>query len=164
MAHKKKTKQLRMTFEDGPLGPDPDDPTDEPTVVTMRSVPLGTIFELGDFARIENQFSKEGIEAMEKVFGIVAGALVEWNLVEDVCKGHDRRDCWECPDDAVYERPIPPTMEGVKTLDIDEAQYLVQKWTEAAAGVAAPLAQPSAAGRPSAALDHLPMEAASPGN
>jgi hypothetical protein len=163
MAHKRKTKQLRMTFEDGPLGPNPDDPTDEPLVVTMRGVPISTIFDLGAFAGIENQFSKEGIEAMSQVFSILADALIEWNLTEDVCKAHELAECDECPPDAVFERPVPPTLEGVKTLDLAEAQLLIQTWTERAAGVSGPLEQPSAAGAQSAAMDHLPMEV-SPGS
>lgn len=162
MAHRRKVKQLRLHFEDGPLGPDPAVPGDEGLTVLMRSVPIGTIFELGEFASIGDQFSAEGMAAMTKVFEVLSSAVIEWNLTEGRCPLHDSAECKECPEASFIDHPVPATLEGVKTLDLDEAQLLIQRWTESAAGVSAPLAQPSGGGRPSGALDLLPMEVASP--
>lgn len=159
MSYKRKVKQLRLTFAPGTaLGPDPETGTDG-LVALMRSVPVGTILDMAEVADVANQFTPEGMKALGKVFGIVADGLIEWNFTEDVCKEHEAVECETCPPATVFERPVPPTLEGVRSMDLDEALILVQEWTKAAAGVADPLGPASDAGKLSA-LHSLPMEPA----
>lgn len=150
--YRRKVKQLRLTFEGSSL---------DGLVVLMRSVPVATILDLADLAELSTDFTPEGLRNLGQVFGVVADALVSWNLEEETCDAHGVAECEDCPEDAPRTvRPIPADLEGIKSLDLDEALLLVQQWTQAAAGVAAPLGRGSADGRQSAVAS-LPMEPSS---
>lgn len=150
--YRRKTKQLRLTFEGTAL---------DGLVVVMRSVPVGTILELAAMAELAQDFTPEGISKLGEVFELVAQALISWNLEEELCDGHGAVECEICPEGSPTTiMPVPASLEGIKSLDLDEALLLVQSWTQAAAGVSAPLDQPSPGGSPSA-VAALPMEPSS---
>lgn len=74
---------------------------------------------------------------------IMASRLVSWNVEDD--------------DDL----PVPPTLDGIKTQDLDFNLAIVNAWTTAMAGVPAPLDQPSSDGGSSLEAS-IPMEVLSP--
>lgn len=129
---RRQRRQFRLRFEDdsqGLLG----------LVATVNSVSVGSMLELVELADMADEVTVEGLKAVGDLFAMFAGALVEWNLEEE------------------DGTPVPTTVAGVKSLDMDQAMALVKKWMEAAAGVAGPLGPTSTGGEPSAVLD-LPME------
>jgi hypothetical protein len=147
--YKRKTKMLRIHFEGTQL---------DGLEVLMRSVPVGTILDLAALSELATEFTPEGVKKLGEVFELVAQALVSWNLEDELCDAHAAPDCEECPEGAPTTTvPVPASLEGIKTLDLDEALLLVQYWTQAAAGVAGPLGQSSPAGKQSAVAS-LPME------
>lgn len=74
---------------------------------------------------------------------IMASRLVSWNVEDD--------------DDL----PVPPTLDGIKTQDLDLNLSIVNAWTTAMAGVPAPLEQPSSDGGSSLEAS-IPMDVLSP--
>lgn len=74
---------------------------------------------------------------------IMASRLVAWNV--------------EADDDM----PVPATLDGIKTQDLDLNLAIVNAWTTAMAGVPAPLEQPSTSGE-SFPEESIPMAALSP--
>lgn len=150
--YRRKVKQLRLTFEGSAL---------DGLVVLMRSVPVATILDLGELADLATDFTPEGLKNMGKIFDVVAGALISWNMEEELCDAHGAPECEDCPEGApTTVRPVPADLDGIRTMDLDEALLLVQQWTQAAAGVSGPLGSGSGDGRPSAVAS-LPMEASS---
>jgi hypothetical protein len=57
--------------------------------------------------------------------------------------------------------PLPPTYESLEGEEPSLINLIIDKWTEAVAGVAAPLEQPSNSGATSA-VESIPTEALSP--
>lgn len=74
---------------------------------------------------------------------IMASRLVAWNVEND--------------DDTA----VPPTLDGIKTQDLDLNLAIVNAWTTAMAGVPAPLEQPSTDGGSSLEAS-IPMDVLSP--
>lgn len=147
--YRRKTKALRLHFEGTEL---------DGLEVTMRSVPVGTILDLAEMSELASKFTPEGVQKLGEVFELLAQALLSWNMEDELCDAHADMDCEVCPPDAPRTVvPVPANLEGIKSLDLDEALLLVQHWTQAAAGVSGPLAQTSPGGSPSAVAS-LPME------
>jgi hypothetical protein len=71
---------------------------------------------------------------------LLAGALVSWNA--------------EDPDTGM---PIPSTMEGIRSQDLDFNLKIINAWTDAIGGVSAPLPETSTAGEPSVEAS-IPMD------
>lgn len=92
--------------------------------------------------------SAVGTEDLELLFGKFADALLSWNLEEDVSQTEDVED-WQ---------PVPTTLDGVKSQEIDFVMELIDVWMTAVAGVEAPLPEGSNSGETSRELS-LPMEA-----
>ena len=101
--------------------------------ITVKSLTSGQLIEL-------QEAQSSGIH--EKFTSMLAEQLVSWN-VED--------------EDGT---PIPPTLEGIRSMDIDFNNRVVDAWTDQVFGVKAPLSQSSSGGRPSVELS-IPMDVSS---
>lgn len=95
--------------------------------VTLRSV---TIRELRDMRAVNDEEDPSAVT--ERLAGVIAAHLVEW----------DRED-----EDG---RPLPPTLESLLDEEPDLIHSIVGEWTQAIAGVSAPLESGSDSGETSA--------------
>lgn len=128
-------KVYRLRFEDEDMAG---------LVVQARSAPVGQFLGLTKLAELER--GKVRPEDMEKVDGLFRGfaaCLVDWNL--------------ESEDGT----PVPATLEGLYTQDIDFILQIIFAWIEAIAGVSGPLAAASSDGERSLEASLL-MEPRSP--
>lgn len=91
-------------------------------------------------------------EAVEAVFQLVADNLVSWNLEEDDTEDDDGN--------VVPGGPVPTTLDGVMSLELDPVVEILNQWLEGIASVPGPLAPSSSGGEPSAELS-IPMESLS---
>lgn len=93
----------------------------------------------------ETKFSEEDRKAIELLFEGFADALVSWNMLHP---DEDRDD------------ELPPTISGVRELDITDVLPLILSWIDAVSGVDADTKAPSSSGPPLVA-GLIPMEALS---
>ena len=93
--------------------------------VRIRGLNTGQVLDL-DTARTDG--SDEAIAAMLQ---LMADQLVEWNVEDD------------------DGQPVPPTFEGVRSMEMGFNWAVINAWQEAVAGVSAPLDEPSTATGPS---------------
>jgi hypothetical protein len=131
-------------------------------VVVMRRVPSGALFDLTKLAALADEQTPEGMAAIGDLFTMVADGLSSWNLQDELCDAHGREvgACEDCPDGApTHLVPAPTTVEGVRSLDLQELMLLIGEWMTAAGGVSpsSPLDRSSSAGAPSV-VAQLPME------
>lgn len=102
--------------------------------VRLHSLSVGALLDLSqlaDGARSQQQDA-------ERLFTEFANSLISWNLEDEV------------PDDTgVGVRPVPATLDGVRSCDLDFVLRLVDAWMTAVAGVPAPLVGGSTSGGPS---------------
>lgn len=89
----------------------------------------------------------DDLAALDLLFGGFAAALVEWNLEENTGGGSPR--------------PVPATLEGIRTQESPFILRLVTEWMKAAGGTPAPLAGRSTSGETPPGLS-IPMEPLSP--
>lgn len=87
-----------------------------------------------------------GTEDLEELFSRFSDALLSWTLEEELVIDSDE---WT---------PVPTTLEGVKSQEVDFVMELIDVWMTAVAGVEAPLPAGSNSGETSQELS-LPMEA-----
>jgi hypothetical protein len=138
---KRKNKAYRLKFVDSDL---------DGLEIVMRSVSTGRILELQEMATVTNAAiaaAQDGTDGgtsvdpamVRKMVEMVAGAMISWNLEDD--------------DDV----PVPITVEGLLDQEIDFLMQIVMAWTEAIAGVAAPL-EPGSTSGVNALEASLPME------
>lgn len=135
---KRKKKLYRLKFVDSDL---------DGLEVLMRSVSTGRMLEIQEMASASKAaVASKGdgddpmdMSAVKSMVGMIADAMVSWNLEDD--------------DDT----PVPATTEGLLDQDIDFLMQIVTAWTEAIAGVAAPLER-SSTGGVNALEVSLPME------
>lgn len=92
--------------------------------------------------------------AVERVFQLIADNLVRWNLEEDDTEDDDGN--------VVPGAPVPTTLDGVLSLELDPAVDILTQWLEGIAGVRDddPLSASSSDGEPSVELS-MPMESLS---
>lgn len=117
--------------------------------VCARGVALGTFLDLTSLASsageslgdtsLTPQQAKASVDAIGKLLAGFADVLVSWN-VEHPTTGE----------------PLPPTLDGLRSLDFPFVFVMIKAWMGAAAGVSAPLGQPSSGGRQSAEAS-IPM-------
>lgn len=118
MGYRRVPKVFRLTFEDEPE-----------LEVYVRSAPLGQVLGLLDLVKDEGKkFELKDVRKLDELFDTFVDCLKEWNL-EDEAGG-----------------PIPTTVDGLKTQDLDFALELVLAWMEAVVSVSAPLKQKSSSG------------------
>lgn len=132
MGHALKRTIYRLTFEDPELAD---------LSVRVRSLNVGQMLEATELSRLDDDKLpvQEKLAAMGELFDVFASALVDWNLEEE------------------DGTAIPATLAGIKTLESAFLMDVIRTWITATAGVAAPLAQPSAGGSPSLVAS-MPME------
>jgi hypothetical protein len=115
------------------------DPDYEGLEVTARELSAGQLWE---FAEAEEKAKAGGAGAMEgrrKTMQMLADALVSWNAeTED-------------------GEPIPTTLEGMLSQGPGFTGRVMDAWTDALVGIAAPLPQTSSDGQPSVEAS-IPME------
>lgn len=87
-----------------------------------------------------------GTEDLEELFSRFSDALLSWTLEEELVIDSDE---WT---------PVPTTLQGVKSQEVDFVMELIDVWMTAVAGVEAPLPAGSNSGETSQELS-LPMEA-----
>jgi hypothetical protein len=80
-------------------------------------------------------------EAVKAVFDLIADNLISWNLEED--------DTEDEEGNVVPGGPVPTTLNGVLSLELDPVVDILTEWLEAIASVAPPLSRNSSAGEPS---------------
>ncbi|MCX4778175.1 hypothetical protein [Streptomyces sp. NBC_01264] len=102
--------------------------------VSIRGLNTGQYMDLFE-AKAEAEAGGE----TNNLLTIMASRLVSWNVEDD--------------DDQL----VPPTLDGIKTQDLDLNLAIVNAWTTAMAGVPAPLEQPSTSGGSSLEAS-IPME------
>ena len=98
--------------------------------ITVRSLTTGQLIEL-------QEAQQSGMH--EKFTNMLAEKLVDWN-VED--------------EDGT---PVPATLEGVRSMDLEFNNKVIDVWTDAVFGIRRPLSKPSADGQPSVEAS-IPME------
>lgn len=128
---------FRLRFEDG---------HHDGLVVRMRTTSVGRALDLMRFLVLDTDgLTPEDVAGFEGLFEGFAEVLVEWNVEDD------------------DGRPVPATLEGVRTQPIDFVMGILNVWFGATTTVSAtdPLAATSPAGEPSA-VPSLPMVPLSP--
>jgi len=103
-----------------------EDPEFEGLEVRIRGLTTGQVMDI-DAARADG-----GDAAIVAMLQLMAERLVEWNV-----------------DHPVTGEPVPTTFEGVRSLDVDFNWAIIDAWQNAAAGVRAPLDEPSTSTEPS---------------
>ena len=131
--YKRTTKKYKLQFSDEEY---------EGLEVTMGGASLGLIMDLQRLSERlgENQDNAAAVEQMMEIF---CSKLLDWNLVDD------------------DDQPVPITVAGLRTQDMAFVMTLIAAWTQAVAGVNAPLAVGSPSGEPSLEAS-LTMEPLSP--
>lgn len=106
--------------------------------VEVGSASLGTMLNL---QRLSEKLGEGGSNAdiINEMMDVFAGRLLSWNLVDD------------------QDQPVPTTVEGLSTQDMPFVMALIAAWTQAIAGVSAPLAGSSPSGGTSLEAS-LPMD------
>lgn len=102
--------------------------------VSIRGLNTGQYMDLFE-AKAEAEAGGE----TNRLLTIMASRLVAWNV-----EGDD-------------DMPVPATLDGIKTQDLDFNLAIVNAWTTAMAGVPAPLEQPSTSGESSLEAS-IPMD------
>lgn len=117
-----------------------DDPQYEGLEVRAVSADLGTFLDLTALAEIGDDPSPADIGRVGELLSGFAKVLRSWNVLDD--QGND----------------VPPSVDGLKSLEFGFCFAIIAAWIKATAGVAAPLARRSNAGGPSVDLSTLPQE------
>lgn len=115
--------------------------------VRARSVPLRVALRLMRLSTGERQ--NMGADQVEEMLDVFSGALVSWNLEDDVL-GEDGQPTGE-------KVPVPATREGLESQDMDFVMDIVLAWQDALMAVSAPLAKTSPNGARSLEAS-MPME------
>ncbi|MFD5564531.1 hypothetical protein [Kitasatospora griseola] len=130
MGYKPKKKGYRLRFED----PDMDG-----LVVDVRGLKTGPYLEFQAARATREAGGTAAQGATELMLQMFADAIIEWNL------------------DGDDDQPLPPTMDGLKTLDLDFTMDIINAWMDAINGVSAPLPQTSTDGSTSVEAS-IPMD------
>ena len=110
--------------------------------VVVRSLSIGALVQ---FAGLAAKITADGVtpaelaEAAPELFGAFAGRLAGWNLEDDT-------------------GPVPATLEGVESQDLEFVVQIVLAWMEAVASVGNPLPDGSGPSPPPGPEASLPME------
>jgi hypothetical protein len=115
--------------------------------VRCHSISIETMLELTALAGLAgkalSEFTTDDYDSVNTVFEAFSGALVSWNLEDE------------------DGNPVPATLEGVKTQDLDFIDVIIKAWMERVAGISDPLARNSTAGQRSLEAS-IPMVTSSP--
>ena len=132
----RKRRVYRLQFEDEEL---------DGLVVKVRSASVGRLLEFMRFLAglSGDDLTADDVEKFAGLFESFADVLQEWNVEDE------------------DGRPVPATLEGVRSQDGDFVMDIMRVWFQAVTQPPAPLPATSSAGGPSAAPP-LPMEPLSP--
>lgn len=134
MAGKKRpSKTLKLTFADGEL---------EGLVARMRTPSLAVFLSFGEMQNLDTVGAD--VDQVRGILKPVADHLIDWNLEQN-------------DDDPEPGKPIPPDIDGLMWLGLEESLTLMTAWMDGVASVPAPLAERSSAGS-SPQAPPLPME------
>ncbi len=117
--------------------------------VRMYSMTIGQLMDLAALADAADGDQNAG----NQLFTDFAAALVSWNLEDEV------------PDDTgVGRRPVPATLDGVRSCDLDFIGRIVTVWMSKIAAVPAPLGAASPSGPPpvEASIPMVPLSPSPP--
>lgn len=107
--------------------------------VRIKSPNMGVFLDITSMSSLDiTKVTPENIEATNKVFGLFADSVLDWNLEDDA-------------------GPIPHSVKGLRQLDVDFVMDMIQAWVEALQGASPGLPQPSGDGQPSLEAS-IPME------
>lgn len=113
--------------------------------VRARSVSLREFTAMGELSRLEQLGRRaptaEDVKDIDALFECFAGALISWNLEED------------------DGTPVPATLDGIRSQEVDIACRIAVAWIEAVAGVNPDLGKDSSSGEtfPVASLPMAPL-------
>lgn len=108
--------------------------------IRAKSPSMGTFLEIAELADVDvTSADAEDVAAVLKLFEHFIDSVKDWNLEDD---------------DGV---PVPKTVDGLKSLDIDFVMDLVGAWMDGLKGLSPGLPQPSGSGQPSLEAS-IPME------
>lgn len=97
--------------------------------MTVRGVSIGKFLRLLSMAEIKSKVpTEEELQRLRDFYGYFADALVDWDMEDE------------------DGNPVPPTAEGVSSLDFELVTKLVMEYADAIAGVSAPLGESSTSG------------------
>lgn len=132
--YKPDRKRYRLTFE----GTEHDG-----LQVVMKGLKVGDML---DMATLSSQVSAgdgmtpEQAAQMGGMYDLLGSSIVEWNLLDD------------------DDRPIEPSAEALRNEEPSLSNAILNAWTQAVNGVAAPLDQPSTSGSRSGQVASIPMD------
>lgn len=104
---------------------------EDPLEVRARSAPLGTFLDMTALASIGSNPTPADIAKVGDLLLGFATVLKEWNVEDD------------------DGQPVPPTEQGLRSLEFPFVFRIIAAWIKATAGVAAPLGPASSGGEPS---------------
>ena len=131
----RKRRVYRLKFEDAEY---------DGLVVKVRSTSVGGLLDFMGFLTLDpDALTPDDVARFAGLFDAFAEVLQEWNV------------------QAEDGRPVPATLEGIRTQDADFVLDILRVWFQAVTQPSAPLGATSSAGGPSAAPP-LPMEPLSP--
>jgi hypothetical protein len=107
--------------------------------VKAKSVSLGVLLDLEDETSAMRKGS--GIAQTRDLLSLFADKLISWNLEDD------------------EDKPIPTSLEGVLSLEIDHAYPIILAWVDAMLSVGRNAGKGSTSGLPSVPAPDFPMEA-----
>lgn len=115
MGYVRKQKTITLAFEDA-----------EYAGLEVKMRRLST----GDYLKVQalQELTEETAASTEELLLVFASNLVDWNLEEDVYG---------------QTQPVPMTLDGVKSQDLDFVLHVIGAWLQGMGGVSAPLEQPS---------------------
>lgn len=105
------------------------DPEFEGLEVRAKSVPTGDFLKITELMSLKDSggFTADDKDKLTDLFATFADALIDWN-VED-----DERD--EQGNLTGRDVPVPPTLEGLLTQDLDMVLEIIKAWMDAVATV-----------------------------
>lgn len=131
MGFRIKRKVFRLHFKDDDLAG---------LEVLARSLNTGQFLEMEQAKAERAEGGVRGKGGTERMLELFAEQLVSWNAEDE---------------DGV---PVPATMAGIRSQDLDLSLKIIDAWTDAIAGVSTPLPVTSSAGQPSALEASIPMD------
>lgn len=122
MGFKAKRKVYKLVFADEELAG---------LEILARSVSLGAMLSLSTTGGV-GKLDKDDTEQTNGMFELFSNALVRWNLEDE--------------NEAGETVPVPANLDGLMAQDTEFAMSIVTAWSEAIAGVSAPLGSKSGSG------------------
>lgn len=117
MGYRRGRKVFRLSFEDEPE-----------LEVYAYSTSLGKVLGLLELVQGEGQVGLKDVAKLDELMGTFAESLKEWNLEQE------------------DGTPVPATLDGLKTQDLDFVLELILAWMEAVVSISGPLKQKSSDG------------------